>query len=246
MAHLFQVGAGSGGMPVLDMVCRDERITRVTLVEPDVYKPHNVDRHLFPLSAVGRLKAELARNWLLERRPDLDVRILLVRPHRSCPARSPERDRRGGRPRRLRGGQRDGQVSLRRADAPARLPVDAGRSAVGRHRRVRPLLRPGRALLRLRGELFAAVGEGRGPGPRRRTIPRRAVRCGKPPFRPARRHLGHRLAARPGHAGIARQPGGMADAAVDFPPVDAQARAGRLRGSLSSLSLYASRAGQTA
>ncbi len=76
MAHLFQVGAGSGGMPVLDMVCRDERITRVTIVEPDVYKPHNVHRHVFPLSAVGQAKAELARHWLLERRPDLEVRIL--------------------------------------------------------------------------------------------------------------------------------------------------------------------------
>jgi molybdopterin/thiamine biosynthesis adenylyltransferase len=76
VAHLFQVGAGSGGMPVLDMVCRDERITRVTLVEPDVYKPHNVHRHLFALLAVGQPKAELARSWLLERRPDLDVRIL--------------------------------------------------------------------------------------------------------------------------------------------------------------------------
>jgi molybdopterin/thiamine biosynthesis adenylyltransferase len=76
MAHLLQVGAGSGGMPVLDMVCRDPRIRRVTLVEPDVYKEHNVLRHLFPPSAVGRPKAELAREWLSERRPDLAVRIL--------------------------------------------------------------------------------------------------------------------------------------------------------------------------
>src|SRR6516165_4397663 len=60
MAHLFQVGAGSGGMPVLDMVCRDARIDRVTLVEPDVYKPHNVQRHLFPLSACGWPKGGLA------------------------------------------------------------------------------------------------------------------------------------------------------------------------------------------
>jgi len=52
MLHLFQVGAGSGGMPVLDLVARDARVGRVTLVEPDVYKPHNVERHLFPLSAV--------------------------------------------------------------------------------------------------------------------------------------------------------------------------------------------------
>jgi hypothetical protein len=77
MAHLFQVGAGSGGMLVLDMVARDERVARVTLVEPDVYKPHNVHRHLFGLSAVGQPKAELARRWLLERRPDLDVSILM-------------------------------------------------------------------------------------------------------------------------------------------------------------------------
>ena len=76
MAHLVQVGAGSGGMPVLDMVCRDRRLTRVTLIEPDVYKPHNVERHLFPLSAVGRRKADLAEGWLKERRPDLEVRLL--------------------------------------------------------------------------------------------------------------------------------------------------------------------------
>ena len=77
MAHVFQVGAGSGGMPVLDMVARDASVSRVTLVEPDVYKPHNVERHLFPASAVGRLKGELAAEWLRERRPDLDVRVLI-------------------------------------------------------------------------------------------------------------------------------------------------------------------------
>jgi molybdopterin/thiamine biosynthesis adenylyltransferase len=76
VAHLFQVGTGSGGMPVLDMLCRDSRIHRVTLVEPDIYKPHNVGRHVFPLSAVGQPKVELARQWLLERRPDLDVQVL--------------------------------------------------------------------------------------------------------------------------------------------------------------------------
>src|SRR5207253_576909 len=77
-AHLFQVGAGSGGMPVLDMVCRDPRITRVTLIEPDVYKAHNVERHLFPASAVGQNKAALAQEWLTARRPDLEVRLLVA------------------------------------------------------------------------------------------------------------------------------------------------------------------------
>src|SRR5262249_19207999 len=76
VATLIQVGAGSGGMPVLDMVCRDGRVSRVTLIEPDVYKPHNVERHLFPLSAVGEKKAVLAQRWLQERRPDLEVRLL--------------------------------------------------------------------------------------------------------------------------------------------------------------------------
>jgi len=76
MAHLIQVGAGSGGMPVLDMLCRDPRISRVTLIEPDIYKPHNVERHVFPASAVGEQKAELAARWLGERRPDLAVHVL--------------------------------------------------------------------------------------------------------------------------------------------------------------------------
>jgi molybdopterin/thiamine biosynthesis adenylyltransferase len=76
MAHLVQVGAGSGGMPVLDMLCRDRRFTEVTLIEPDVYKSHNVERHLFPLDAVGRPKAELAGEWLKARRPDLIVHLL--------------------------------------------------------------------------------------------------------------------------------------------------------------------------
>src|SRR5262245_63039724 len=76
MAHLIQVGAGSGGMPVLDMLCRDRRLTRVTLVEPDLFKPHNLPRHPFGAEAVGQAKAEHARRWLHARRPDLDVRLI--------------------------------------------------------------------------------------------------------------------------------------------------------------------------
>src|SRR6478672_1002411 len=78
MAHIFQVGAGSGGIVVLDLLARDPRVTLVTLVEPDLYKPHNVHRHLFPTSAVGRLKAELAAEWLRDRRPELAVEVLPV------------------------------------------------------------------------------------------------------------------------------------------------------------------------
>ncbi|MBX9580879.1 MAG: ThiF family adenylyltransferase [Gemmataceae bacterium] len=74
--HVFQVGAGSGGIVVLDLVARDPRVTRVTLVEPDVYQAHNVHRHLFGPAAVGRPKAELAAEWVRERRPDVAVETL--------------------------------------------------------------------------------------------------------------------------------------------------------------------------
>jgi len=70
---LFQVGAGSGGIVVLDLLARDPRVTRVVLVEPDVFAPHNVHRHVFPASAVGRMKAELAAEWVKERRPELTI-----------------------------------------------------------------------------------------------------------------------------------------------------------------------------
>ena len=78
MTTLFQVGVGSGGMPVLDLVARDPRITAVTLVDPDVYAPHNVVRHVFPVADVGQRKVDLAERWLRERRPDLSVRTLAV------------------------------------------------------------------------------------------------------------------------------------------------------------------------
>lgn len=76
MAHVIQVGAGSGGMVVLDLVARDTRVTHLTLIEPDVYKPHNVHRHYFPASDCGKFKADLAAEWLKTRRPELHVHNL--------------------------------------------------------------------------------------------------------------------------------------------------------------------------
>lgn len=73
MAHIVQVGAGSGGMVVLDLLARDPRVTAITLIEPDVYKSHNVVRHYFDAADVGALKIDLAHRWLVARRPDLQV-----------------------------------------------------------------------------------------------------------------------------------------------------------------------------
>jgi hypothetical protein len=76
VAHLVQVGVGSGGMPVLDMVCRDARITQITVIEPDIFKPHNLERHCFAVSDIGQPKGEMAERWVKERRPDVDVTVL--------------------------------------------------------------------------------------------------------------------------------------------------------------------------
>jgi molybdopterin/thiamine biosynthesis adenylyltransferase len=76
MSTLFQVGAGSGGMVVLDLLCREPSVRRVVLVEPDVYKAHNVHRHYFGHHAVGRPKADLAAEWMKQFRPDLEVTTL--------------------------------------------------------------------------------------------------------------------------------------------------------------------------
>ena len=78
MSSVLQVGAGSGGAVVLDLLARDPRISRVSLIEFDVYKPHNVYRHMFPASSVGRLKAELAAEWVRGFRPDLSTEAVLA------------------------------------------------------------------------------------------------------------------------------------------------------------------------
>ncbi len=85
MVHIVQVGAGSGGMVVLDLLCRDPGVTRITLIEPDVYKPHNVERHYFGPQAAGRSKTELATEWLHTFRPELEIHAF------ECDLLAPER-----------------------------------------------------------------------------------------------------------------------------------------------------------
>ena len=78
MSHLFQVGVGSGGMVVLDLVARDERVKTITLVDPDEYKPHNIARHFFSTTDVGRKKVDLAARWVRDFRPDVTIHKLAV------------------------------------------------------------------------------------------------------------------------------------------------------------------------
>ena len=74
--HLLQIGVGSGGIAVLDLLARHPAVEAITLVDPDVYKPHNVIRHLFPPAAVGRMKVDLAAEWVMAIRPELRVETL--------------------------------------------------------------------------------------------------------------------------------------------------------------------------
>ena len=78
VVKLVQVGAGSGGMAVVDLVSRDSRVAEITLIEPDIYKNHNIVRHYFGPEAVGRPKVDLAVDWLQDFRPDLKVNRLAV------------------------------------------------------------------------------------------------------------------------------------------------------------------------
>jgi molybdopterin/thiamine biosynthesis adenylyltransferase len=76
--HLFQVGTGSGGIVVLDLLSRESIVEKITLVEPDVFLAHNVHRHLFPKDQVGRDKVELAAQWIRERRSDVEIVPLAI------------------------------------------------------------------------------------------------------------------------------------------------------------------------
>jgi molybdopterin/thiamine biosynthesis adenylyltransferase len=76
MAAIIQVGVGSGGMAVLDLVIRDPHVTEVTLIEPDQFEADNVDRHLIGHRGVGRAKVELATEWVRDHRPDIETRTL--------------------------------------------------------------------------------------------------------------------------------------------------------------------------
>jgi molybdopterin/thiamine biosynthesis adenylyltransferase len=78
MSSLLQVGVGSGGMVVLDLVCREPSVQRIVLIDPDVYKSHNVHRHCFGFEQVGQRKVDLAAGWVRQFRPDVEVETLAV------------------------------------------------------------------------------------------------------------------------------------------------------------------------
>jgi molybdopterin/thiamine biosynthesis adenylyltransferase len=65
-------------MVVLDMLCREPTVRRVVLLDPDVYKSHNVHRHYFGNEHVGQRKVDLAAKWVRQFRTDLEVVPLAI------------------------------------------------------------------------------------------------------------------------------------------------------------------------
>ncbi|MCX5204126.1 ThiF family adenylyltransferase [Streptomyces sp. NBC_00237] len=66
------VGLGSGGAVVLERLAMSG-IGRWSLYDPDVLEPVNLVKHPGRRSDLGRLKTEIAREWLLDRNPAAHV-----------------------------------------------------------------------------------------------------------------------------------------------------------------------------
>ncbi|MSR30285.1 MAG: ThiF family adenylyltransferase [Gemmataceae bacterium] len=73
MAKVIQIGLGSGGMAVLDMLLRFPGLDSLALIEPDILETHNLERHLFTSQAVGKPKLDTALEWVRTRRKDIEV-----------------------------------------------------------------------------------------------------------------------------------------------------------------------------
>lgn len=70
--RVVTVGLGSGGWPVVQYLAMGG-VRRWTLFDPDVLEPVNLVKHPARRADLGRPKAELMRDWLLDRNPEVQV-----------------------------------------------------------------------------------------------------------------------------------------------------------------------------
>ena len=188
MAHLLQVGAGSGGMPVLDMLCRDPRDharhARSSRTSTSRTTSSAICSRRRPS---GEPKAVLAERWLKERRPDLEVRMLALRPA-AIPQRQADIDEAAAA----------ADIGVCAADnEPAKYHWDALMRRHGKPWTLGEVLSggiggfvhwfvPGRPLLRLRRQPSAALRRG-GQGAAAGLLPARRPGRRRRPSPPARR-----------------------------------------------------------
>lgn len=71
---VLQVGVGSGGAPVNEHLTMNG-VRRWVLFDPDVYDEINLVKHPHRRSAIGQLKVQTQRDWILDRNPSAEVEI---------------------------------------------------------------------------------------------------------------------------------------------------------------------------
>jgi molybdopterin/thiamine biosynthesis adenylyltransferase len=69
MAHVVIVGAGTIGSHVVSHVARRSDVTRITVVDPDTYAPHNIRAQEISPADVGKLKADVQARRVTEVNP---------------------------------------------------------------------------------------------------------------------------------------------------------------------------------
>lgn len=76
-SRIMVVGLGSGGFPVVQHLAMSGW-RNFTLVDPDTLDSVNLVKHPGRASETGILKVEIARDWLLDRNPQSNVRVCPV------------------------------------------------------------------------------------------------------------------------------------------------------------------------
>ena len=70
--HLVVVGLGSGGFPVVQHLAMCGLINW-TLVDKDILDEENLEKHIAMRKDIGRMKTEIAEEWIIDRNPDASV-----------------------------------------------------------------------------------------------------------------------------------------------------------------------------
>ena len=77
-AHVLVVGLGGVGAYAAEMICRTG-VGKMTIVDADVVQPTNINRQLPAThSVIGRQKAEVLAERLMDINPELDLKVLPV------------------------------------------------------------------------------------------------------------------------------------------------------------------------
>lgn len=77
-AHAVIIGAGRIGSYLVDQLARLSAVSRLTIVDPDAYEPHNLEGQNVTRAALGRAKARVQAAHARAVRPELQVEALVA------------------------------------------------------------------------------------------------------------------------------------------------------------------------